>query len=403
VEGQTRAEVEVVFASPRILDRDLGPFEGDREELRRLEDTLERFGGEIEAAAIDESDEHAATRAYVQRMAAVGLLRFVVPASHGGAHEHVRSTPLCLIRQWLARSSGALDTAFAMQGLGSYPVTLAGTDALRSRLLPAVARGEEICAFALTEPEAGSDVAAMQTVAEPDRDGVVLRGDKCWISNAGLATSYVVFAREGELAEGGKPRFSAFWLPGDAPGMHIEPMKVIAPHPIGRVSLDGVRVPNEHRIGEAGRGLRVAFATLEVFRVSVGAAALGLADRALQETVAHLNTRVQFGKPLAQQQGLRFAVAEVATEHVAAQLLVYRAAAARDAGRGTPDQAAMAKYYATEAAQRVVDRAVQSLGGLGVTVGSAPERLYREVRALRIYEGTSEIQKLVIARALFGA
>ncbi len=385
----------------RLLDRELG-IVGDREELHALEDLLERFAAEIEAAAIDEADEHGATRAYVQHMAAAGLLRFVVPASHGGAHAQVRSTPLCMIRQWLARSSGALDTAFAMQGLGSYPITLAGPDALRSQLLPAVARGEAICAFALTEPEAGSDVAAMRTVAEPDGDGVVLHGEKCWISNAGLATSYVVFAREGQ-DERGKPRFSAFFVPGDAPGLEVEPMRVIAPHPIGALKLHGVRVPAEHRIGDAGRGLRVAFATLDVFRVSVGAAALGLADRALQETIAHLRSRVQFGKPLAQQQGLRFAVAEVATEHVAAQLLVYRAAAARDAGRGTPDQTAMAKYYATEAAQRVVDRAVQSLGGLGVTVGSVAERLYREVRALRIYEGTSEIQKLVIARELFGA
>jgi acyl-CoA dehydrogenase len=397
VEGETPAEVEVM----RILDRDVGVVASD--ELRALEDTLERFGAEIEAAAIDDRDEHAATRTYVERMAAAGLLRFVVPASHGGAHEQVRSTPLCVIRQWLSRTSGALDTAFAMQGLGSYPVTLAGSDALRSRLLPAVARGEEICAFALTEPEAGSDVAAMQTTAEPDGDGVVLRGEKCWISNAGLASSYVVFAREVEADAEGKPRFSAFWLPGDAPGLEVEPMQVIAPHPIGRVFFNGVRVPAEHRVGEAGRGLRVAFSTLDVFRVSVGAAALGLADRALQETVAHLKARVQFGKPLAHQQGLRFAVAEVATEHVAAQLLVYRAATARDAGRASPVHTAMAKLYATEAAQRVVDRAVQSLGGLGVTVGSATERLYREVRALRIYEGTSEIQKLVIARELFGA
>jgi acyl-CoA dehydrogenase len=400
-----------VFASSRILDRDLGVLGGAEAELRRLEDTLERFAAEIDAAQIapegrvdriDESDEHGATRAYVERLAAAGLLRFVVPAAHGGAHEQVRSTPVCIIRQWLARQSGALDTAFAMQGLGSYPITLAGSDALRSRLLPAVARGEAICAFALTEPEAGSDVAAMRTVAEPDGTGVVLTGEKCWISNAGLATSYVVFAREAAPAENDKPRFSAFWVPGDAPGLRVAPMRVIAPHPIGALTLDGVRVPAEHRIGVPGRGLRVAFGTLDVFRVSVGAAALGLADRALQETIAHLRTRVQFGKPLAQQQGLRFAVAEVATEHVAAQLLVYRAAAARDGGRGTPDQAAMAKYYATEAAQRVVDRAVQSLGGLGVTVGNAVERLYREVRALRIYEGTTEIQKLVIARELFG-
>jgi acyl-CoA dehydrogenase len=192
-------------------------------------------------------------------------------------------------------------------------------------------------------------------------------------------------------------------VPGDAPGLHVEPVHVIAPHPIGTVRLVDVRVPAAHRLGRPGEGLKLALSTLDVFRVTVGAAALGLADRALAEMVAHLRARVQFGKPLAAQQGLRFAVADVATDHVAAQLLVYRAAAARDRGTATPEVAAMAKLHATESAQRMIDRAVQSLGGLGVTVGSPTERLYREIRALRIYEGTSEIQKLVIARALLGA
>jgi acyl-CoA dehydrogenase len=243
----------------------------------------------------------------------------------------------------------------------------------------------------------------MSTRARAQADGsVVLDGEKCFISNAGIATSYVVFAREDDDGPGGKPRFGAFWLPGDAAGLSVDPIRVIAPHPIGTVHLRGVVVPGEHRLGAVGEGMKLALSTLDVFRVTVGAAALGLADRALAETVAHLERRVQFGRPLADQQGLRFLVAEVATEHVAAQLLVYRAAAARDAGTATPDQAAMAKLYATETAQRVIDRAVQSLGGLGVTVGQATERLYREIRALRIYEGTSEIQKLVIARALFG-
>ncbi len=389
-----------MWTEPRILDRDVGVL-GDRPELTELESRLEAFVRDVEAARIDESDEHAATRAYIERLATADLLRFVAPAQYGGAAEQVRSTPLCLIRQWLSRHSGALDTAFVMQGLGSYPVTLGGTDSLKAQLLPRVVRGEAICAFALTEPEAGSDVAGMQTVATPHGDGVRLSGEKCWISNAGLADSYVVFAREADTAPDDKPRFGAFWVPGDAPGLSVEAMQVIAPHPIGRVKLDGVQVPAAHRLGAPGQGLRIAFSNLDVFRVTVGAAALGLADRALQETVAHLQRRVQFGKPLAKQQGLRFAVAEVATEHVASQLLVYRAAGARDQGRATPDQAAMAKYYATESAQRVVDRAVQSLGGLGVTVGQVTERLYREVRALRIYEGTSEIQKLVIARSLF--
>ncbi len=395
-----RLEVTAMWTDPKITQRDVGII-GDPAELEALEGRLESFVSEIAAADIDESDEHGSTREYVRRLAEAGFLKYVAPSAHGGAHERVRSTPLCLIRQWLSRHSGALDTAFVMQGLGSNPVNLGGSDALASQLLPRVVRGEAICAFALTEPDAGSDISGMQTTAHADGDGVRLEGEKCWISNAGVADSYVVFAREGGQLEGDKARFGAFWVPGDAPGLSVEPMKVIAPHPIGRVKLDGVAVPAAHRLGEPGNGLRIALANLDVFRVTVGAAALGLADRALAETTRHLQTRVQFGKPLAKQQGLRFALADVATDHVASQLLVYRAAGARDRGHGTPDQAAMAKLHATESAQRTIDRAVQSFGGRGVTVGEAVERLYREVRALRIYEGTSEIQKLVIARSMF--
>ena len=391
--------MEVKLRSPRILERGLGIALPHEDELAPLERELEAFTEALAGAPVDESHEHEATRTYVARLAKAGLSKLVVPAAFGGAYETVRSVPLCIARQWLARSSGALDTAFVMQGLGSYPVTMAGPATLQREFLPKVAAGETICAFALTEPEAGSDVAGMRTTAEPSGDGVVLRGHKAFISNAGVATSYVVFAREG--IPGDKPRFGAFWVPAHAEGLRVDPIRVIAPHPIGTVHLDGVFVPAAHRLGDVGEGLSIALGTLDVFRVSVGAAALGLADRALDETITHLRARVQFGKPLSKQQGLRFAVAEVATEHMAAQLLVYRAAAARDAGHPSSDQVAMAKLHATETAQRVIDRAVQSLGGRGVTVGSVPERLYREIRALRIYEGTSEIQKLVIARALF--
>ncbi len=387
--------------TPRILDRALGTVLGDLERWRALEDTLEAFTAKVRAARVDEGDEAGATRRYVAMLAEAGLLRWMVPAAQGGAMARIMSTPICLVRQWLARESGALDNAFVMQGLGSNPVTMAGSEALRAELLPRVASGAAICAFALTEPEAGSDIKNMRTLAMPDGDGVRLRGGKCFISNAGVADSYVVFAREADSAPE-RPRFGAFWMPGDAAGLTVRPMKVIAPHPIGALELDDVRVPAGHRIGAYGEGLKIALANLEVFRVTVGAAALGLADRALVETVAHLKTRVQFGQPLATQQGLQFALADVATEHVAAQLLVYRAAGARDEGRGAPELAAMAKMQATESAQRTIDRAVQSFGGRGVTVGEVPERLYREVRALRIYEGTSEVQKLVIARALLG-
>jgi len=390
-----------MLQAPRILDRQLGVIGGDHREWAALEERLEAFVAAQAADPVDEADERGATREYVRRLAEAGLLRMMVPKEHGGAYERPLATAVCLSRQWLSRHSGALDTAFVMQGLGSYPVTQAGKPALRAELLPRVARGEVICAFALTEPQAGSDVSGMQTRAEPDGDGVRLYGEKCFISNAGIAGSYVVFAREQDGTDG-KPQFGAFWVPGDAAGLSVEPIAVIAPHPIGTVRFEGVRVPAEHRLGSPGEGLHIALGTLDLFRVTVGAAALGLGDRALAEAVRHLEQRVQFGKPLAQQQGLRFALAEVVTDHVAAQLLVYRAAGARDEGRATADMPAMAKLHATETAQRVIDRAVQSLGGLGVTVGQATERLYREVRALRIYEGTSEIQKLVIARALFG-
>ncbi|MEZ4448255.1 MAG: acyl-CoA dehydrogenase family protein [Nannocystaceae bacterium] len=391
-----------MITDPRILRRELGVL-ADDPTLHDLEDRLEAFTGELAAAPIDEADVGAATRAYVARLAAAGLLRWVVPAAHGGAAEALRSTAICVIRQWLARVSGALDTAFVMQGLGSNPVTMAGPEALRRRLLPRVAAGEVICAFALTEPEAGSDIQAMTTTATPRPDGgVTLRGHKCFISNAGIAGSYVVFAREAEAeaGQGGRARHGAFWVAGDAPGLSVRPIQVIAPHPIGEVHLDEVVVPAEHRIGAPGEGLKIALGNLDVFRVSVGAAALGLADRALTTMIDHLHRRVQFGKPLAAQQGLQFALADVATDHVAAQLLVYRAAVARDAGRSGATEPAMAKLFATESAQRTIDRAVQTLGGRGVTVGEVPERLYREIRALRIYEGTSEIQKVIIARAL---
>lgn len=392
-----------MFTSRRILDRDLA-VHGDPEELTRLEEWLESFVAQMGDAGVDEGDEDGATREYLRHLAEAGLLRLMVPAAYGGAHAQVRSTPVCLVRQWLARHSGALDTAFVMQGLGSYPVTLAGSDALRARFLPRVAAGEAICAFALTEPEAGSDVSGMQTVATPEGAGVRLDGGKCFITNAGVAGSYVVFAREASADDENpsKPRFGAFWVPADSPGLVVHRSRVTAPHPIGAVDFHGVRVPEAHRLGAPGEGLKLALSTLDVFRVTVGAAALGLADRAIEETVRHLTSRTQFGKPLAAQQGLRFALADVATEHLAAQLLVYRAAGARDRGEATSDMAAMAKMYATESAQRAVDRAVQSLGGLGVRVGGRVEALYREVRALRIYEGTTEIQKLVIARALFG-
>jgi acyl-CoA dehydrogenase len=389
------------FVDPRVLRRDLGLRPPVAEALLALEDQLATFVAALAAAPVDERDDAAATRTYVARLAEAGLLGLMVPAAYGGTFAQLRSVAICLARQWLARHSGLLDNAFVMQGLGSNPVGVAGGEPLKAALLPRVARGEAICAFALTEPEAGSDVAAMQTNAMPTAGGVHLHGTKCFISNAGVADSYVVFAREAEPGSDGRARHGAFWVPGDAAGLGVAAIEVLASHPIGTVTFDGVFVPDAHRLGAAGDGLKLALGNLDVFRVSVGAAALGLADRALTETVAHLQRRVQFGKPLAAQQGLQFAVAQAATDHVAGQLLVYRAAQARDEGRASSDMPAMAKLFATEAAQRTIDLAVQCFGGRGVTVGEVPERLYREIRALRIYEGASEVQKLVIARALF--
>jgi acyl-CoA dehydrogenase len=390
-----------MLLTPFITERTVGVAP----RWRALEDALAKFSQGLAEHPVAEDDEDQAARDYLARLADAGLSRWTVPGEYCEARPgapadlsgELSSTALCVIRQWLARDSGALDTAFVMQGLGSYPVALAGRERLRRELLPRVARGEAICAFALTEPEAGSDIKNMRTAATAVEGGVVLDGSKCFISNAGVADSYVVFAREGG---GDRPRYSAFWTPGDAPGLSVSRTRVIAPHPIGAVFFNKVFVPDEHRVGEPGAGLKLALGNLDVFRVSVGAAALGLADRALSETVAHLKRRVQFGKPLAELQGLQFHLADVATDHLAAQLLVYRAAAARDDGRAGSDMAAMAKMAATESAQRAIDRAVQSFGGLGVTVGQVPERLYREIRALRIYEGATEVQKLVIARAL---
>ena len=388
--------------APNVTDRGLGALEGDLEALRALEASLADFCQRIRAAAVDESNEHEATRTYVAMLAEAGLLDLVVPGAYGGRTAQVSATQVCLARQWLARESGALDTAFVMQGLGSFPLVLSGSDALAEQVLPRVRTGELITGFAITEPEAGSDVSNMKTTARVEGDRVHLDGMKWFISNAGVAHGYSVFAREASEGEDpATPIFSAFWVPADTPGVRVVPQKVIAPHPIGEVHFEGVTVPTTHRIGAAGQGLKLALGNLDQFRPTVGAAALGIADRALTCTVQHLEGRVQFGKPLAKQQGLRFALADLATAHTAAQMLVYRAAGARDRGEATSAQVAMGKLFATETAQQVVDRAVQSLGGRGVTVGEVPERLYREVRALRIYEGTSEIQKLVIARDLF--
>lgn len=342
-------------------------------------------------------------REALSHLAGAGLLRECVPAAHGGVAERVELRALCTIREALAYRDPLYDLMFAMQGLGSYPVTLAGTEAQRRALLPAIASGEAIGAFALTEPQAGSDLSMIATAARRAGDGHVLSGDKTFISNAGLASAYVLFARTGEDPGSGRARLSAFLVPADAPGLSITPMRLLCgDHPIGGLHLREVALPESARIGEEGGGMSLALRTLDHFRASVGAAAIGMARRALDEAVRRTRERVQFGKPLSAHQATQMALGEMAAALEGAALLVERAAYlvdARPGERATP-HSAMAKLQATEVAQAVIDRALQLHGGSGLVEGCVTERLYREIRALRIYEGTSEIQKLVIAREI---
>jgi acyl-CoA dehydrogenase len=348
--------------------------------------------------ALPHDDVDAACRARVRALGDAGFLKAVVPAEHGGLHPRLDVRTLCLARETLSFRDGLADFAFAMQGLGTGAITLFGSPELKACYLPPVRDGRAIAAFALSEPEAGSDVAAMTCTAVADGAAVRLNGTKTWISNAGIADHYVVFVRTGEAP--GARGLSAFVVDAEAAGLTVsERIDVIAPHPLATLTFDGVRVPLTHRLGAPGEGFKVAMATLDIFRATVGAAALGFARRALHESIAHASSRHLFGAPLADLQLSQAAIADSATEVDAAALLVYRAAWSKDMGAArVTREAAMAKMFATEAAQRVIDRAVQLHGGLGVTKGVKVEELYREIRALRIYEGATEVQKIVIAR-----
>ncbi|SDL93765.1 acyl-CoA dehydrogenase family protein [Maricaulis salignorans] len=327
-----------------------------------------------------------------------GLTRYCVPAAQGGVTETLDVRSLCLMREHLAYRCGLADFVFAMQGLGSGAISLFGNDVQKQAWLPGVASGELCAAFALTEPEAGSDVAAIATTATPDGNGWRLNGEKTFISNGGIADFYVVFARTGEA--GGARGLSAFILDAKTPGLKIaERIDTIAPHPLARLVFEDCHLPAGSLIGASGSGFKIAMATLDVFRSTVGAASLGFARRALDEATGRATTRKLFGATLADQQGVQTQLAEMALDIDASALLIYRAAWTKDTGAPRiTREAAMAKLYATEAAQKAIDTAVQLFGGLGVTKGSVPEALYREIRALRIYEGASEVQKLVIAR-----
>jgi acyl-CoA dehydrogenase len=362
---------------------------------RSLDAQLRAFGDQhLRGSAADEQDPAGRTREVVRLLAGAQLLEWAVPPPFG----RMDLRGLVTARERLAYFSGLADTAFAMQGLGSHAVSLAGTEAQQRRWLPEVVRGEVICAFAVTEPEAGSDLAAVRTRGE--REGALWRltGVKTFISNAGIAGLYTVLARTAEMPAQDTRGLSLFLVDADAPGIGVRPLEPMAPHPIGEVQFSATPAV---LLGEEGAGYALALAVLETFRPSVGAAACGLAARALDEAARWAAARRQFGRPLSEFQSVQMALAEMHAELSAARLVVRQAAWLRDTGTARiAKEAAVAKLVATETAQRVVDRAVQIHGGQGVMRGSTVERLYREVRALRIYEGTSEIQKLVIARQL---
>src|ERR1043165_5042947 len=372
------------------------PFFEERH--RSFADDLARWADAI-LPSLPHDDVDAGVRARVAALGKAGFQKACVPADYGGLHPKLDVRTLCIARETLAFRDGLADFTFAMQGLGTGAITLYGSPELKARYLPPVRDGKSIAAFALSEPKGGSDVAAMATTATPDGNAHVrLDGAKTWISNGGIADHYVVFARTGEGP--GAKGLSAFIVDADTPGLTVaERIDVIAPHPLATLKFDGVRVPVTNRLGGPGEGFKVAMATLDIFRSTVGAAALGFARRALHESVEHVATRNLFGAPLGDLQMTQSALADSATEVDAAALLVYRAAWTKDKGvERVTREAAMAKMFATEAAQRVIDRAVQLHGGRGVTKGEKVEELYREIRALRIYEGATEVQKVVIAR-----
>ena len=380
-----------------MLDRSFLDWPFFEQHHRALAERLEAWAASS-LKDIGHGDVDAACRRLVTRLGDDGWLKFTAPGD--GEAETLDVRTLALIRETLARHSGLADFAFAMQGLGAGPISLYGSAAQRAAWLPKTRNGKAIAAFALSEPASGSDVANLATAARRDGEGYVLDGEKTWISNGGIADLYVVFARTGEAP--GARGLSAFIVEGSNPGLAVaERIEVIAPHPLARMKFDNCRVPGSALIGKAGEGFKIAMATLDVFRSTVGAAALGFARRALQETAARAANRNLFGAPLGNLQMVQGHLADMAVEIDAAALLVYRAAWTKDRGAArVTREAAMAKLYATEAAQRVIDAAVQIHGGDGVRSGHPVETLYREIRALRIYEGASDVQRVVIARSL---
>jgi alkylation response protein AidB-like acyl-CoA dehydrogenase len=362
---------------------------------RELAAALDAWCGEHLQHVDHDGDIDEQCRALVAQLGAAGWLNHAV----AGEGQAIDTRAICLIRETLARHDGLADFAFAMQGLGSGAISLQGTAEQRERYLPRVARGEALAAFALSEPEAGSDVAAMRCSATEDGDDYLLNGEKTWISNGGIADFYVLFARTGEAP--GSRGISAFIVDAGLPGFDIaERIAVIAPHPLARLRFTNCRVPKRQMLGAPGEGFKLAMRTLDVFRTSVAAAALGFARRALQEGLQQAKARPMFGARLADLPLTQAKLADMACTVDSSALMVYRAAWLRDQGRTITKEAAMAKLMATEGAQQVIDAAVQLFGGRGVRRGEIVESLYREIRALRIYEGASEVQQLIIGREL---
>ena len=364
---------------------------------RNLSQSVNKFVElEIEPKAVDEQDIEERARHYIGVLAKAGALSYAIALD---SKLDVRS--ICLIREGLAYSSSLADLAFVMQGLGTYAISQAAPDHVRDFWLKRAGEGKAIAAFALTEPDAGSDIASIQTTAHRDGDSYVINGRKRFISNAGIADFYTVFARTG-TSDSGRAALSAFVVGAKMPGFNvIEKISMMAPHPIGEIELKDCRVPAEDMVGNEGDGFGLAMETLDTFRASVGAAACGMARRAFNEALGYATSRKQFGRLLAEHQLIQEKLADMATELDAARLLVYRAAYLKDTTNGrVTKEASEAKLFATEAAGRIIDQAVQIHGGTGLVRGSVVERLYRDIRALRIYEGTSEIQKLVIAGQL---
>jgi len=367
------------------------------EDHRKLARELNVWAGaNIQVALHDDADD--ICRALVAKLGAGGWLKYCVGKEYGGAHEGIDVRSLCMMRENLAQHSGLADFAFAMQGLGSGAISLGGSAAIKQKYLPQVCQGKLIAAFALSEPDAGSDVGALATTARLEGSEYVLDGSKTWISNGGIADFYCVFARTGEAP--GSRGISAFVVDANTPGLSIaERIDVIAPHPLATLKFTNCRIPAANLLGKAGSGFKLAMQTLDIFRTSVAAAALGFARHAMHEALSRATSRRMFGQTLADFQLTQAALAEMATGIDSSALLVYRAAWCRDRlNVPATSEVAMAKMVATETAQQVIDKAVQIFGGLGVKSGMAVELLYREIRALRIYEGATEVQKLIIGR-----